>query len=509
MTPVHRVMTNTGILYARMAITLFISLYATRITLAALGVHDFGIFNLVAGVITMLLFLNTAMAGATQRFISHAEGAGDSQKVLTIFNVSVVLHLGIAVIVFGVLELAGYFLFKGVLKIPPDRMVAAQSIFQFMIVSTVFTIVSVPYDAVINAHENMLFVALLGILESLLKLAVAIYITSTTFDKLVTFGVLTALSTILLLYVRWVYCSKRYTECKVALKYYDKSVFKEMRSFAGWSLLGSTSSMIGQYGQGIVLNVFFGPVVNAAQGIANQVSGQLGALATTMQKALNPLIMKSEGARNRDLLLKSTLLGSKISFFLWMIFTIPALIEMEYLLRLWLGKVPDYATIFCQLYLARILIDQLSVTIGTSISAVGNIKAYQAVYAILSFAPLAISYALFLWGYPPYVLYVVFIVNSILVLMANIYFAHRVWQMPISVYMRNVFTRAVAVFCLTFLVSVFASMLSPAQPGQTIIVLAVSSFCSVLFGYKIGLTSGEASLAKSLLSALAGKLKIV
>jgi Na+-driven multidrug efflux pump len=188
----NRVVKNTGILYARMAITVFISLYATRLILNALGTTDFGIFNVVAGAIAMLTFLNSAMAGATQRFISYAEGAGDTEKVKTIFNVSIVLHLGIALLVGLVLEVGGYFLFDGLLKIPMDRLATAQLIYQFMIVSTVLTIISVPYDAIINAHENMLIFAILGVVEALFKLSIALYITYNGSDKLVMYGLLTA-----------------------------------------------------------------------------------------------------------------------------------------------------------------------------------------------------------------------------------------------------------------------------------------------------------------------------
>ena len=180
MKPAKRVAINTGILYARMAITMFISLYSTRLILAALGAEDFGIFNLVGGTIAMLTFLNVAMAGATQRFMSYAEGEGDIQKQKNIFNVSVLLHFLIAIIVIILLEIVGYFLFKGILKIPDERIGIAKIIYQFMLVSTFFTIISVPYDAVINAHENMLLVAILGVVEAVSKLGIAFFVTYTS-----------------------------------------------------------------------------------------------------------------------------------------------------------------------------------------------------------------------------------------------------------------------------------------------------------------------------------------
>jgi Na+-driven multidrug efflux pump len=329
MSAVNKVVKNTWILYARMGITVFISLYATRLTLAALGATDFGLFNLIGGVISMLTFLNAAMASATQRFMSFAEGAGDYHQQKRIFTVSTILHIIIAILVLLVLEIAGYFLFNGVLEIPVNRIEIAKLIYQFMIVSTVFTIISVPYDAVINAHENMLLFAILSILETVMKLSIAIYLSYTTFDKLSTFGCLTAVSAILLLLIRRFYCNRKYSECLVDVKqHFDRSTFLQMTSFAGWSFLGSVSSLMANYGQGVILNMFFGPSVNAAQAISGQVSGQLGAFALNMLKALNPFITKSAGAGNYEIMIAASIIGCKVSFFLLMLFYVPIWIEM-------------------------------------------------------------------------------------------------------------------------------------------------------------------------------------
>ncbi|HEX8357344.1 MAG TPA: lipopolysaccharide biosynthesis protein, partial [Segetibacter sp.] len=301
-----RVAANTGILYIRMAITVFISLYATRLTLQALGVLDFGLFSLVGGVIAMLGFLNGSMAAATQRFMSFAQGGGDYASLKRIFNMSIVLHAAIAVSVIIIFEIISFFLFKGILNIPRDRVEIAKLVYQFMVISTFFTIISVPFEAMITAHENMLFYAIEGVAEAVLKLAIAFYINYTKNDPLLIYGLLTAVSSVFLLLLRQVYCYNKYPECRINVRcHFDKLLLKKMTSFAGWSLMGSSTGVIANYGQGIVVNMFFGTAVNAAQGIAGQVSGQLGAFATTLMKALNPLIAKSEGAGNRGLMLKA------------------------------------------------------------------------------------------------------------------------------------------------------------------------------------------------------------
>lgn len=492
MQAIHRVAKNTGILYARMAITVFISLYATRILLGALGVEDFGLFNVVGGAIAMLTFLNTAMAAATQRFISYAQGAGDYQRLKTIFNVSIVLHFSIAIIILLILEGVGYFLFNGILTIPGARLTAAKIVFHFMVASTFFTIISVPYDAVINAHENMLLFAILGIIESILKLGIAFYISYSTFDKLATYGGLMAgLSTFLFL-LRFIFCHKYYTECQIGItKYYSKPLFKEMTKFAGWSFLGSSTSMLAGYGQVIVINMFFGPLVNAAHGIGQQVSGQLGAFAGTMLKALNPIIAKSEGAGNRSLMLKASMMGSKVSFFLLMLFYIPVMIEMPYIFKLWLKQVPEYAVIFCQLVLIRTLIEQLYNTLIATIAAVGNIRKFQIYSSILNLFPLIISYILFLFHLPAYSIFVVFIVYSIINGIIVLYFAKSDCDLSIAFYLRNVVSRSAISFSVVFLLSLIPYFFIKNIVFQLFLVIAISTISFLIVVWYIGFTEDE------------------
>ncbi len=445
MTPAHRVVMNTGILYARMAITIVLSLYTTRVVLDALGVDDFGIFNLVGGVIAMLTFLNASMAAATQRFMSFAQGQGDEGRQHQIFNVSFVLHAGIAIVVLGLLEIVGFILFNGVLKIAPERMQAAWMVYQFAVASTFITIIGVPYDAVINARENMLLFAVLGVVEAVLKLAIALIIVDAATDKLELYGLLMALLTVGLLVARGTYCQRRYRECEFApKKYFSRNLLNEMTSFGSWSLLGSSTSMVANYGQGIVLNIFFSPSINAAQGITAQMSGQLGAFASNMLRALNPFIVKSEGAGNRNLMLSASMMGSKFSFFLLLLFYAPIVIEMPYLLSLWLNNVPEYTQIFCVLLLIRNLVEQLFITLGASIAATGNIKNYQVVISILTILPLPISYELFRANMPPYGIYIVYLIYSIGAFLVTIYFSQKLCKLSISLYFKEVVLRCIS-----------------------------------------------------------------
>lgn len=499
----HRVAKNTGILYARMAITVFISLYATRLVLAALGVADFGLFNVVGGVIAMLGFLNSSMAQATQRFMSFAQGEGDLEKVKRIFNMSTILHAGIALLMVLVLEIAGYFFFNGILNIARDRLDVAKIIYHFMVASTFFTVLSVPYEAVITSHENMMFYAIVGVLESVLKLAIALYLANSAYDHLVAYGFLMAALSIFLLLLRRIYCHRYYAECVFNFrKYYENNLMKEITSFAGWSLLGSASSMIANYGQGIIINVFFGTLVNAAQSIAAQISGQLGVFSLTISKALNPLIDKSEGAGNRGMMLKVTLGGTKISFFLLSFLYIPFLIKMPYILGLWLKNVPEFTVIFCRLLLIRNLIEQLYIPLTNALGAVGNIKKYQIVSSFLNIVPILVSFIFFSLGFPSYSLYVAFMLFSITMLFNVLYFAKINCDLQVGEFLKNIIFNCFLVFILALLVSSLPLLMIPNEFIQFISVCVLGGFSYITFIWLFSLSGNEKLLLLNLKSQI-------
>lgn len=390
---------------------MFISLYTTRLILNALGASDFGIFNIVGGAIAMLGFLNAAMASATQRFMSYTEGEGNKEKQKSIFNISFVLHIAIALILVVVLLIAGYFFFNGILNIPPDRIFAAKVVYASLIVSTMFTVMTVPYDAVLNAHENMLYYSIVGIIESLLKLTVALLVVWFAGDKLIIYGILMAIIPLITMTIMRIYCHRKYTECVISPRqYWDKGLMKEMTGFAGWSFLGSMSSMVSQYGLSIILNNFFGAILNAAQGIANQISGQLMVFSNTMMRALNPSIVKSEGSGNRINMLYQSLIGSKFSYLLLVFFAMPFLIEAPFILRIWLNDVPEWTILFVRLQLLRSLIEQITIMIGGTVSAQGNIQSFTKLKSLLNSMPLILTFIFFTFNYPPYFLYISWII---------------------------------------------------------------------------------------------------
>jgi len=428
-----RVIRNTGYLYIKMAISIIISLYSTRILLQALGTSDFGIFTIVGGTIAMLGFLNSSMANATQRFMSFAEGESSEERKLKVFNVSMILHIIIAFLTSVILLIAFFPLFNGVLSIESSRIFAAKIVYLSLVVSSIFAIVNVPYDAVMTAHENMLFYSILGVVESILKLLIAFFCLSYYGDKLILYGILISALPLFTLNVMKIYCHMHYSECKYSFrKYYDWALMKEIACFSGWNFLTSISNLLSGQGIGIVLNHYFGTTSNASHGIAQQVNSQLCAFAENMKKALNPVIVKKAGANELDSMNYASLLGCKFGFLLTAIFAIPLIIEMPYVLGLWLKNIPDYAILFCRLQLIQSLVTQSTASIATSIYAQGRIKFYAIWKSIMNIAPIFVTCLIFKIGGGPVWLYIPMILiwgvggNCIILHYANVLCQQRV-----------------------------------------------------------------------------------
>lgn len=431
---------NTGFLYMKMGITVFISLYTTRLILNALGASDFGIYGVVGGAITMLGFLNSAMAGATQRFMSYSEGEGNKEKQKAVFNSSLVLHWLIAVAVALLLEGAMFIFFGGILNIESDRIEAAKWIYHFAVISTIFTIITVPYDAAINAHENMLYYAIVGILESVLKLVAALIIVYSQVDKLILYGAFMAGIAILMLIIKQIYCRKHYPECQIAIRQYTtKNTIKEIAGFAGWNFVGSIGTLLGNCGGSIVINHYFGSAINAAENVGAQLRGQMLAFSSNMLKALNPVIVKKEGGGDRAAMLKFSLTGSKLSYLMFATLAIPFLIETSFILKVWLKEVPEWTVCFSRFQMATALMEQLTITLGTTLGATGKIKEMNIFGSIARFVPLFLYIPLFAFGAQPYWLYIIIFINFGFVINGYmLYLCKKYCSLNIAYYNNNV-----------------------------------------------------------------------
>lgn len=437
-----RVAFNTMILYAKMLITMGISLYSTRLVLNALGVSDYGIFNLIAGVIAMLSFLNAAMTTSTQRYLSFHQGTGDFEMQKKIFTNSWILHIAIGVIVVVLLLTLVPFLFSGFLNIPLDRIPMAKALYYFMSASVFFTIIAVPFTASLNTHENMLWIAIVNIIESFIKLGIAIsllYFIQN--ERLIVYGVLMAILSVISFALYAAYCLKKYDECNVRNYQIDKPLIKELGGFAGWNVFGSLCAVGRFQGLAVILNMFFGTAVNAAYGIANQILGQLQFFSGTMLRAINPQIMQSEGMNDRQRMLRLSTIASKFGFFLLAFIAIPCIFEMPVILKLWLKNVPDNTVIFCNLTLIGAMFMQLTVGLQSAFQATGKIKYYQLIVGGLILSNLPIAYCLLLAGLPSYSVLVSYICLEFVACFTRLFLLKKLAGLSIREYILSVFVK--------------------------------------------------------------------
>ena len=499
-----RVIQNTGFLYGRMLISIFIILYTTRLVLNTLGESDFGIFNVVGGVIALLSFVSASVSASTQRYLNYHEGAGNLLMQKRIFNVSLVLHLLVSAVMVVCLLVVGYFCFQYVLNIPPERTFAAQVVFASLIVSVIGTIMTAPYEAAINAHENMKFYAILGVADSVLKLIIAYVTIYSSGDKLITYGFLMAFLPFFTFGVSLIYCHRHYEECEMGIKrYWDEGLMKELLGFAGWSFVGTSSAVISNYGAGLVLNHFFGTLLNAAHGIGIQVIGQLMAFARHMLKALNPVIAKSEGAGNRQQMITASLMGCKFSYFILAFFAIPAMVEMPYILEIWLKNVPQWTVIISRLLLIRSLIEHTTIVFSSSLAAEGRIKALNKWVCFVELLPLVLSYVLFYFGFSPIWMYIVGIVTYGLMFSAvHIYYMHANCGMAYSDFFYRVALPVVGLTLIVFAIDLVPLYFMAQGMLRLVIVLLLSTltFCVALFF--VGLSSNERALFVQLLQKI-------
>ena len=434
----HRIVYNTGILYAKLLIVMVIGLINVRLVLGALGETDFGIYSLVAGVVGMLAILQSAMSSASMRFMSHSLGRENDILISKTFNTTLLLHFVMGLFVVLIIETGGFIMFEYFLNIPETKIVDAKIVFHFMAITTFVTIIAVPYDAVINSHENLLVLSLVDVFGAILRLGLAIYLTYSHLNLLILYGFSMLVIQIIMRIIKQQYSVVHYKECKLDFrKYIDKDLAKTILSFSGWNLFGSIAAMSVTQVRSILLNVFFGVNINAANGIAINVTSKVNTVSTSMTRALNPQLVKSEGKGDRKRMLRLTEIATKFSIFLFALFAIPIILEMPYLLNLWLKTVPDYAIIFSRLILVGLLLDKFTFEIGSAIRAVGKIRNFQIAEAGIFILNIPLAYLFFKIGYPPYSIFIVSIFITNIVFFIRLYFGKTEADLEIYSFIKN------------------------------------------------------------------------
>ena len=373
-----RVALNTIAQYTRTIINIVLSLITVRIVLRTLGVDDFGIYTLVAGVVSMLTFVTGALATTTQRYISYFQGVKNLHRLKAVFANSFLIHIGLGLAVFVILAAFTPLLFNGFLNIPVERNMAARIVYFCVILIVFITFVSSPFKALCIAHENIVFTSIIEVLDGVVKLFLVATMTFMPWDKLIYYGISLLVVQILNFIIFFIYCSKRYEECVwPKISYYNGEYVKEMMSFAGWNVY-STGCWAGrQQGVAIVLNKMMSTAVNAAYGVGFQIASYTNFLANAIAAAIQPQIVRNEGAGDRGHAMWLTFTSCKFSFFLTAMVVIPCMFEIDSLLKLWLGDVPNYTALFCVMALLSSLFNALTSSLGHINQAVGNIKMYS------------------------------------------------------------------------------------------------------------------------------------
>lgn len=419
-----RIAKNTLFLYIRMLLVMAVSIYTTRVVLDILGVTDYGIYNVVGGVVAFLGFLNSSMANAVQRFLSFELGKGDLRKTNHIFCISMIAHIGIAIIIFIALELIGPWFIKNYMDIPIERLSAALWVFQCSIITTVFSILQVPYNALIIAKERMGVYAWISIVEVFLRLLIVYILLYVGFDKLKLYAVLQMMITIGILVCFQMSCRLNFVESQFHFVK-DRNTLREIASFASWNLIGEFGWAMTNQGVDIVLNIFCGPVVNAARGISNQVNGAVMRFINNFQVALNPQIIKSYSIGEYKEMEKLVGRGTRFSYFLLLFLSLPLILEMDYVLNLWLVDIPYYAKTFCQLILVYSLVSIITNLLAQVVRAYGKIRNYQVATAVVQLLNFPLSYLCLFLGFSPVTTIIVAIFIQIIIGIQRLYFVRK------------------------------------------------------------------------------------
>lgn len=416
-----RIAKNTLFLYFRMIIIMAVSFYTVRVALDVLGVIDYGLYNLVASFVAIMVFLNGTLTSGTQRFLTFEIGKNDLVKLKQIFSTAMLIHIALAVFILIVGETIGLWFLHEKMNISADRFDAAFWAYQFAVFSTMITVIQVPYNALIIAHERMHIFAYISILEVGLKLLIVYLLLLSSYDKLITYAILIFLVSVSIAFIYRTYVIKNYQESHFEFSL-DKDIVKSMMHFSGWNIFGTLGSLLSAQGINIILNVFFGPVAVAARTISMQVSGGLSQFVSGFQQAVTPQITKFYASNQIEEMNKLLYQNAKYAFLLLWFLALPVLMQTEYILNLWLVEVPENAVVFCQIIIAHALISSLNRPYVMAIHATGNMKQTNVTAGVILILVLPISYILLDNGFSIITPLVVYMVATMLCFMIELYY---------------------------------------------------------------------------------------
>lgn len=485
-----RIAKNTILLYFRMILTMLVNLYTSRVILGALGIDDYGIYNVVGGIVALFGVISNSLSTTTQRFITHALGKNDSNYMNRIFSTSILIHICMSVLIVILSETIGLWFLKNEMNIPIDREIAAMWVYQCAVVSSVIMIMSVPYNATIIAYEKMGTFAAMSLLEVFLKLGIAYTIYISPIDKLILYSILLVIMQLCIRFCYTFYCHRHFKETKIHIVK-DSKLFKEMGLFSSWSLLGNAAYISYTQGLNVLLNVFFTPVVNAARGIAIQVQSIVNQFVLNFQTAMNPQITKSYASNNLEYMHNLVFRSARFSFYMLYVIALPIFIECEIILEIWLDVVPDYTMIFLRLILLTTLINTIANPLITSVKATGKIKTYEMAVGGTMLTILPISYVFLKLEYPPYSVFVINLCVEIVAQVIRIFITYKLIHFSITKFIKEAILTPLAVAIAASIIPLLFYYFLEKNIMTFIIVCAVSLVSSCVTIYMFGLNKSE------------------
>ena len=498
-----RIAKNTIVLYIRTLFVMLISLYTSRVILEVLGVEDYGIYQVVGGVVAMFSVISSSLSSAVSRFLTFEIGHGDKDKLKKIFSTSITIQLVIAVIIFILSEVIGIWFMETKMQIPPDRLNAAKWVFHCSVFTFCINLLSVPYNACIIAHERMTAFAYISIFEVVCKLAICYLLIISPFDKLICYAILMMLLSFVIRIIYNVYCNRHFEESGIKLCF-DKSIFKEMLGFSWWNFFNSTAYILNNQGVNMLINIYFGVVVNAARGIALQVENAVLNFVNNFTTAINPQITKSYASGDLTNMHNLVCRGAKFSYFSMLLLALPIIIEAEQILNMWLVDIPDYAVIFVQLSLIMGMCDSIGKSGYTACMATGKLRKYSIIITSIGILEFPLAWVLFAMGGSPEYAYYTYIAVKATVLIARMFLLENMVKLKVSMYMRNVFLPIILTTIVALILPIIAYTYMESGIQRFIIVTLLSVVSVSLSTIYIGMTSGE---RKSIVNGIIKKFR--
>lgn len=489
---------NSIYIYIGVIASTLISLLTVPILLHNLGECDYGLFNLLAGVIAMLSFVKSAMIVTVQRFMNVAYGTGDLSKVRKIYTISLYIYLVVGIIIVLLIELLSPFVTNGYLNIENSRLDAAVLLFQVLVISTFFTTISIPFDALFNVYEEMWIFSFCNIIDGAFRLILAIVIGYlASYDKLVFYAFGMVIIAVFIFAIKYIVCKKRYVDIRlIGISKSDISIVKDLFSFIGWNLYSTLARLFSNQGYAIVLNLFVGTTINAAYGIANQINSTLNNFTSSVEKAFNPQIMKSEGNNNRIQVIDLSLLSTKYCSLMFSLFAIPLLVTLPYVLDIWLKTPPGHTIAFSRIIICASMISMLSVGITSIFYATGNIKQYLLWVGTILIVNVFVAYALMKIGFSVDIVVGLFIFIEVILLFVRLHYARALANMKMLDYFKTVFLPYIKVALPTLLVVYFIPC-NGFLSFLGICILSCTLYIALL--YSLGLDYSEKTKVKELL----------